>query len=163
MPRFAEALRALNSMKEEGLVEDYAVAGAMALTFWTEPVATYDLDVLVFLPQRGGVLVSLEPIYAWAVRRGYPSADEHIIVEGIPTQFIPSPNQLADETVRAAESLEYEGIPVRVARPEYLIALYSEPGARSVKRRERAAALLEWPQLNRGLLDEILKRHGLAL
>jgi hypothetical protein len=47
-------------------------------------------------------------------------------------------------------------------RPEYLIALYLEPGARTAKRRERAAALLELPSLDRGLVDEILRRHGLS-
>jgi hypothetical protein len=163
MQRFADALSALNSLKEDGVVEDYAVAGAMALTFWIEPVATYDLDVLVLLPQATDGLVSLEPLYGWARRRGYASADEHILVEGTPTQFIPSPSSLADEALRAAQTLEYEGVPVRVVRPEYLIALYSEPAARSAKRRERAAALLEWPGLNRSLVDEILKRHGLEL
>jgi hypothetical protein len=37
------------------------------------------------------------------------------------------------------------------------------PEARTAKRRERAAMLLEWPGLNRGRLDDILKRHGLSL
>jgi hypothetical protein len=50
---FADTLRALNAMKAEGVVEEYAIAGAMAMAFWTEPVATYDLDVLVVLPGDG--------------------------------------------------------------------------------------------------------------
>ena len=50
MPAFADALRAINRLKADGVVEDYAVAGAMALVFWAEPVPTYDLDVLAFLP-----------------------------------------------------------------------------------------------------------------
>ncbi len=37
---FPDALRALNSMKDEGVIEDYAVAGAMAVVFWAEPVPT---------------------------------------------------------------------------------------------------------------------------
>ena len=41
-------------MKHEGVIEDYAVAGAMAILFWTEPVPTYDLDVLVLLPASPG-------------------------------------------------------------------------------------------------------------
>lgn len=163
VPAFADALRALNSLKSEGVVEEYAVAGAMALLFWTEPVATYDLDVLVFLPESGQPLVTLEPLYRWAERQGYATSEEHIIIEGVPTQLVPSPNRLADEAVESAEALDYEGIPVRVVRPEYLIALYLEPAARTPKRRERAASLLEWPGLNRGLLDEILERHGLPI
>lgn len=163
MPLFVDALRALNSMKSEGVIEDYAVAGAMALMFWTEPVPTYDLDVLVLLPQSGGPLLSLDPIYRWAQARGYPAEEEHIILEGVPTQLVPSPNNLADEAIVSAAPLDYEGVPVRVVRPEYLVALYLEPPARTRKRRERAATLLEWQGLNRPLLDDILQRYGLEL
>lgn len=58
--------------------------------------------------------------------------------------------------------MDYQGVLVRVARPEYLIALYLQPEARTAKRRERAAMLMELPTLDRGLVDEILRRHGLS-
>ena len=160
---FVDALRALNTMKAEGVVEEYAIAGAMALVFWTEPVSTYDLDVLVLLPSSTGPLVSLDGIYQWASSRGYATHKEHVIIEGVPTQFVPSPGALGDEAIETAETLEYEGVPARVALPEYLVALYLQPQARTLKRRERAARLAEWPGLNRARLDEILKRHGLSL
>jgi hypothetical protein len=57
--------------------------------------------------------------------------------------------------------MDYEGVVVRVVRPEYLIALYLQPQARTAKRRERAALLMELPNLDRELVDEILGRHGL--
>lgn len=63
---FEGALGALNELKAEGVVSDYAIAGALALLFWSEPIPTYDLDVLVFLPETSGPIVSLEPIYRWA-------------------------------------------------------------------------------------------------
>jgi hypothetical protein len=47
-----------------------------------------------------------------------------------------------------------------VVRPEYLIALYLDPHARTQKRRERAAMLLGLPTLNRALVDEILGKYG---
>jgi hypothetical protein len=50
-------------MKSAGVVEDYAVAGAMALVFWSEPIPTFNLDVLVFLPDLASPIVSLDPIY----------------------------------------------------------------------------------------------------
>ena len=89
MKSFADTLAAINAMKAEGVIEEYAVAGAMALLFWTEPVPTFDLDVLVFLPPSGGPLVSLEPIYRWASARGYSTVLEHILIEDVPTQFVP--------------------------------------------------------------------------
>ena len=51
---FEQTLRVLTEMKSEGVLSDYAVAGAMAMLFWTEPIPTYDLDVLVFLPPACG-------------------------------------------------------------------------------------------------------------
>lgn len=163
MGSFADALRALNSMKSDAVIEDYAVAGAMALTFWAEPIATYDLDVLVVLPQSKGSLVSLERVYEWAREHGFQPKEEHILIAGVPTQIVPSPNALADEAIRDAADLDYEGVPVRVVRAEYLIALSCEPHARTAKRRERVAALLEGSNLDRDRLDAILKRHGLAI
>lgn len=37
---FADALGVVESLKQHGLVREYAVAGAMAIVFWTEPVPT---------------------------------------------------------------------------------------------------------------------------
>jgi hypothetical protein len=118
MASFRKALEVLNSMKREGVIEDYAVAGAVAILFWTEPVPTYDLDVLVFLPASTGPLVSLDLIYRWTEAHGYTAKDEHVLIEGVPTQFVPSPSELADAAIQTAETLDYEGVPVKVARPE---------------------------------------------
>jgi len=159
---FADTLRSLNTMKAEGVIEEYAIAGAMAIVFWAEPVPTFDLDVLVQLPPGAGALVSLDSIYRWARSCGYPAQDEHIIVAGLPTQFVPAPTPLAREAIATAAEVDYQGVVVRVVRPEYLIALYLQPQAKTPKRRERAAMLLELPSLNRALVDEILKRYGLS-
>jgi hypothetical protein len=158
---FRHALRALGELKQAAIVEDYAVAGAMALVFWTEPVPTYDLDVLVFLPEQATPLVSLSGIYEWAAGRGYPSDAEHVVIGGVPVQFLPAHNELTDEAIETAATLEYEGVPVRVVRPEYLIALYLEPSAQTPKRRERAAALLEAAATDRRLVERLIQRFGL--
>jgi hypothetical protein len=160
---FADTLAALNTMKAEGVIDEYAVAGAMAIVFWTVPVATYDLDVLVFLPPSDGPIVSLDSLHHWTAERGYPAHREHVILGGVPTQFLPSPSRLTDEAIDMAKTLDYEGVPTRVVLPEYLIALYLQPEARTAKRRERAAMLLDWPGLNRARLDASLEQHGLAL
>ena len=161
MASFADALRVLNDMKQARVVEDYAVAGAMAMVFWTEPVPTFDLDVLVFLAEDAGPIVSLAPIYDWTAARGYSTQAEHVIIEGVPVQFLPAHDELADEAIERAATLQYEGVPVRVVRPEYLVALYLEPGARTMKRRERAAALRESPAVDPAVLEGLLERFGL--
>ena len=162
MDNFAEALRAVASLKREGVITDYAVGGAMAIIFWSEPTATFDLDVFVTLGTHGP-LVSLDPIYAWARQNRYPEVDEHIVISGLPVQLIPAPNALAEEAIATAAELEYEGASVRVIRPEYLVAMYLEPAARTQKRLARAAALLDEGILDRDLLNNLLQRHNLQL
>ncbi|PYT05639.1 MAG: hypothetical protein DMF49_13455 [Acidobacteria bacterium] len=100
MASFTAALRTLNEMKATGVVEDYAVAGAMAVAFWTEPLPTFDLDVLIFLPgEQQSPIITLEPIYRWASERGFLLQAEHVLIEGVPVQFLPAYNALADEAI----------------------------------------------------------------
>lgn len=162
MDNFAEAVAALNDMKAEGVVSDYAIGGAMALIFWSEPAATFDLDVFVSLKQEG-LLVSLEPIYAWSRAKGYTEEAEHIVISGVPVQVIPTHNALASEAVSSAADLTYDGLPIRVIRPEYLITMYLEETARTRKRLERVATLLDEGNLDLTLLHDLLDRYNLRL
>ena len=162
MTGFAIALATLNEMKAAGVLSDYAVRGAMALVFWTEPVPTYDLDVLVWLPTREGPIVSLSEVYDWLAARGWAAHAEHVLVAGIPVQFLPAHDALADEALTTAAMLDYSGVPVRVVRPEYLVALYLEPQARTAKRRERAAALGEGALFDHQRLQDIMLRFHLT-
>ncbi|HEY2830595.1 MAG TPA: hypothetical protein VGJ88_10800 [Thermoanaerobaculia bacterium] len=162
MDNFAAALAAIRDLKQQGIIEEYAVGGAMAVAFWTEPTATFDLDVFVQYTS-GGMLVSLEPIYTWAAERGYPAKDEHIIISGIPVQVIPAPDSLAAEAIATAAVLDYDGQPMRVIRPEFLIALSLTGSARTQKRVARAAQLLEEAQLDRRLLDDLVRRYHVRL
>jgi hypothetical protein len=162
MNNFAEALAAMHRLKADGVVTDYAIGGAMALVFWSEPIPTFDLDVFVLLPQEGPS-VSLEPIYEWARRNHYREEAEHIYIAGLPVQVIPAHNALAEEAIVAAAELDFDGQKVRVIRPEYLIAMYLEPSARTHKRLERAANLLEEGEVDRQLLGTLLERYNLRL
>lgn len=160
---FREALRVVGQLRDEGVIQEYAVGGAMAMVFWSEPVATYDLDVFVLMPEQAGPLVSLAPLYEWSRQRGFAIENEHIVISGVPVQIIPAPNELTEAAVREAVVLDLEGLPVRVVSPEYLIALYLEPSARTRKRMERVAALLEGAPIDRSRLESILGRYGLSL
>lgn len=161
MASFVEPLRRLNELKQLGIVQEYAIGGAMAVAFWTEPVPTYDVDVFIVLPPTMAPLVSLAPIYEWAAQRGFAVVAEHVVIDGIPVQFLPSHNALSDEAIGTARTLDYEGTPVRVIRPEYLAALYLEPAAQTPKRRERAAALIEVAGTDQALFRDIARRFNL--
>jgi hypothetical protein len=157
-----EVFAAVERMKTDGVVKEYALGGAMALIFWSEPVATFDLDIFVIL-ESSSILVSLAPIYEWASRQGYREQAEHIIIAGVPVQVIPAHNELAVKAVEEAVELDYEGQRVRVIQLEYLIAMYLEPSARSQKRLQRVAALLDENEIDRSLLDDLLQRYNLHL
>jgi hypothetical protein len=162
MDNFESALQAIERLKTDGVVAEYAVGGAMALVFWAEPIATFDLDVFVSL-RSDGLLVSLAAVYEWAREHGYPEEAEHILIAGIPVQVIPAPDALSEEAIAHAAELDYEGQPVRVIRPEFLIAMYLQPGARSAKRLERVAGLLESADVDHELLESLLRRYNLKL
>lgn len=162
MDSFGLAIAAIEEMKRDGVVDNYAIGGAMAVTFWSEPTTTYDLDVFVIF-RSAGPIVDLAPIYSWAAARGYPSAAEHIEIEGLPVQILPAPNPMVEEAIETAAELDYDGQPVRVIRPEYLVAMWSEGSARTLKRLARAAMLLEEVEMDRELLTKLAERYDLKL
>ena len=157
MDNFAKALKAVRDLRSDGIIEEYAIGGAMAVAFWSEPTATFDLDIFVLL-RSSGLLVSLEPIYEWAKKRGYAAKGEHIIMAGIPVQVIPAHDELVEQAVATAADLDYDGQHMRVIRPEYLIAMSLQGSARTQKRVARAAQLLDEASLDRKLLEDLVKR-----
>lgn len=46
-----KALAVLNELEQAGILGRYAIGGAMAATFYAEPVVTFDLDIFVVLPR----------------------------------------------------------------------------------------------------------------
>ncbi len=161
-PKFSEVLAALGDLKLRGIVLDYAIFGAVAQLFWDEAISTFDLDVLVLLPSKSGRLISLEELYAWATEKEYGVVGEHIVIGEIPVQFAPARDALHEEAVRQAATLDFEGTPIRVVRPEYLIATWLQPPANNLVRKERAARLRESVQLDQVLLDDLMQRFGLS-
>ena len=77
--------------------------------------------------------------------------------------MLPAPDALAEEAVESAAELDYDGPPVRVIRPEYLVAMWSQGSARTGKRRLRAATLMEDVEMDRELLNDLVRRYNLSL
>jgi hypothetical protein len=152
-------LEVLNKLEKESVFSRYAIGGAMAATFYTEPVLTFDLDVFVLLPQRSSGLVSLTSIYEALRARGYGEKKETVMIEGVPVQFLPAYNALIEEAVAQARQIDYESVPARVARAEHLIAICLQTGR--PKDRARVAMLREQATLDLNFLAAVLKRHQL--
>jgi hypothetical protein len=165
-PGFSRVIAAIDDLKTQGLIEDYAIFGAMAQLFWDEAIPTFDLDVLVLLVGQTGPLIDLGPIYEWARARGYEEQGAHFQIggaSGMPVQFIPAaPDPLSEEAVSAAATKEVDGVPVKVVRPEYLIALWLQPPANDHRRKERAAKLRQSGQVDEELLRDLMARYNLS-
>ena len=82
------------------------------------------------------------------------------MIHGVPVQFLPADNLLAEQAVRHARELDYEGVKVRVIDPEHLVALALQAGG--ARRRERAWQLLEAGQIDRDRLRTLLTTHGIT-
>ena len=150
-------LQVLNEL-EHGVVECYAIGGAMAATFYVEPLLTFDLDVFVILPQDAGNLLSLARLYGELRSRGHVEEGECVLIEGVPVQFVPAYNALLEEALREARETLYEEVSARVVRAEHLIAICL-PGRD--KDRERVRILREQAELDMSYLAGVLPRHGL--
>lgn len=151
-------LQVLNELERDGVVECYAIGGAMAATFYVEPLLTFDLDVFVILPQDAGNLLSLAPLYGELRSRGHVEEGECVLIEGVPVQFVPAYNALLEEALREARETLYEEVSARVVRAEHLIAICL-PGRD--KDRERVRILREQAELDMSYLAGVLQRHGL--
>lgn len=156
----SQVFRVLQRMEHEGVIERYAIVGATAILFYAEAVRTYDLDVAVALrPASPPILASLQPVFAWARGEGFTEAAGHLLIHGVPVQFLPGEGGLWEEAVREARTFEYEGVPVRIASPEHLVALFWQ--ASSEKRKANALRVLESGAVRMDRLEDILTRHGI--
>jgi hypothetical protein len=152
-----KTLQVINSLESERTMGRYAIGGAVGMLFYTEPAVTYDLDIFCYLQQE--VLITLAPLYRRLAELGYESKQEHVVIEGIPVQFLPPMSPLVEEALDKAVDTSYEDVPTRVFQYEHLLAIMTETGR--AKDRARIASALESAEPDRRKLEDILQRHGL--
>ena len=152
-------LQILNELERDGVLNRYAIGGAMGATFYVEPLLTFDLDVFVVLPQSAADLLSLAPLYEALRARGYAGEGECVLIEGVPVQFLPAYNALLEEALREARETSYEEISTNVVRAEHLIAICLQTGRD--KDRERVRIFREQAEVDMSYLGGVLQRHGL--
>ena len=154
-----ELAQLLVAMRDAGVVQDYAVFGAIAQMRYTEPIATLDADVLVAVPASDRLDV-LGAIYEFCAERGYRSEGEAVQVGAWPAQFVPVFSPLTREAMEQAETVDFEGVPLRVVRADHLAVI-----ALSVGRSKDAArilSLLEAGAVARSRIGELAALHGLT-
>ena len=156
-----EVIETLNRMQADGVIERYAIGGAVGATFYLEPVATLDVDVFVeFHAEPGSRLVRPELIFKYLRERGCTMEGEYIVIAGWPVQFLPAGSALVQEALAAAIEKDVEGTPARVFTAEHIAAIALETGR--AKDKARVLQFTEADALDLQRLNEILARHGLS-
>jgi hypothetical protein len=154
-----QTLQVINRMKEDGVIENYAIGGAMAAMFYIDPFNTEDLDIFFAIRGSEGALDFLSPIYEYLMQRGYQAEGVMINIEGWPVQFLPLYKPLVEEAVEKAIETDYNKTPVRVMSPEHLVAIMLDTGR--PKDYARITRFLEAGLVDTKSLMDILSRHKL--
>jgi hypothetical protein len=155
----ADVLRAANELVSVGLIEDYALGGALAAIYYVEPFTTYDADIF-FIAAEKDLTAGIPAIYSHLQSKEWSVAREHLLVKDFPVQFLAA-SGLTEEAVRYAMRIQYEGVPAKVFRPEYIIAIAANVGRH--KDLARIEQLMAQAEIDRKFLDDILRRYKLRL
>ena len=155
----AEILRAANELVSSGLIKDYALGGALGAMRYVEPLSTFDAHVF-YIPITEDLSAGIDRIYSSLKARGCEIEGDHLLLNNFPVQFLAA-HGLAAEAVQNANAIEFEGVPAKVFRPEHMIAIAASVG-RS-KDIARIQLLMEQADIDRNLLETILKRYKLSL
>ena len=157
--RSKQTFAVLNEMVADGVIENYAVAGAVGAMFYVEAFATADLDVFVLTPEDR-IIIEL-PGWEYLKARGYTEVEKkRIVVEGWPVQFLPATTSLEREAYTKAQMLSVEEVLVRVTRPEHLVAIMLKVGRQ--KDIARIAMFLSQDAVEISALEDVINRYDLS-
>jgi hypothetical protein len=79
----ADVLRAANELVSGGLMENYALGGALAAVYYTEPVTTYDADI-IFVASDKALSAGIPAIYSHLQSKGWRVEREHLLFQDFP-------------------------------------------------------------------------------
>jgi hypothetical protein len=87
----ADVFRAANQLVSAGLIEDYALGGALAAIYYTEPFTTYDANI-IFIASDKTLSAGIPAIYSHLQSKGWRVEREHLIIKDFPVQFLAAPD-----------------------------------------------------------------------
>lgn len=147
-------------MVADGVIQDYAVAGAIAAAVYIEPKATEDIDIFVHVKAGTPMFGELTDIYEYLKNRGFKPREGYVEMAGWDVQFlVPADGSVEDEGVREANTISLHGVDIRVMMPEYLVALALNVGRE--KDIDRARAFILQKKVNVEDLKTLVERFGL--
>jgi hypothetical protein len=159
--RIREVIETINQMQVDGVIDRYAIGGAVGATFYLEPVATLDVDVFIELHASQGLLVvDPTPIFRYLKERGCVMEGQYVVVADSPVQFIPPVSPLVEEALEEAVEKHIEETPVRVFTAEHIAAIALQVGR--AKDKARLLQFIEVDKLDKKRFHSIIERHELG-
>ena len=156
-----EVINTINRMQADGVIQGYAIGGAVGATFYLEPVATLDVDVFIsFKPNAGSALISAQPIFDYLKARGGKMDGEYVVISDWPVQFLPPNSPLVEEALAQAVEKDVAGAPARVFTAEHLAAIALQTGR--AKDKARLLQFIENSALDAARFQSILTKHSLT-
>ena len=150
----------LEAARTDGIIERYAIGGAVGATFYIEPSATQDVDVFVVFNQSASSFVSLAPIYAYFTGRGAAVQGEYLIIADWPVQFLPVTTPLVEHALAHPVQMSVDGQRVSVISQEHLAAIALETGR--MKDKLRLTLFLASETFDRARFDALTERFLLT-
>ena len=150
----------INRMQTDGVIEKYAIGGAVGVIFYVEAFYTEDLYVFVVLPTApGSSLLSLSPIHEYLTEQGCKVDGERIVIGDWPVRFLLLQGTLEQDALDEAIETDYEGILTHVLSAEHLVAIALNTGR--AKGYAMVAMFLDQDAVSLEKLNSVLLRHGL--
>jgi hypothetical protein len=164
-----KTIEVVTKIAEQGAIQRYAIAGAVAALNYIQPTLTEDLGILVSVAhfeKRQSGLILLTPIEKALANMGYTErTDVGYMVEGWPVQFLPVASALDEEALEKAIELDVEltGEPplkARCLRAEHIVAIAVKLGR--LKDLARVQAFLDQDVVDLVALEDVLEKHALS-
>ncbi len=119
----APVLKVINKLRDNRLLEDYAMGGGIAVLYYTDSVLTYNFDVICVFPETA-LHVGPSHVFEYLKNEGYVfGKEDRVEIEGIPVQFIPASQGLMEEALENAVNVMISGVETKILAVEYLVAI----------------------------------------
>ena len=155
-----DALKVLLQVRDEGVLAEFAIGGAIAASFYAPAVSTEDLDVFAFLEPSASGLLILTPVYERLQALGGRVENEYVVIGAWPVQILPAYTPLVEEAVSKSVERLFEDLMVRVVDANYLCAIALQTGR--AKDYLRVQTLIESGHVRAQVLTELVNRFNLT-
>lgn len=156
-----DVIKTVAQMEADGVIERYAIGGAVGATFYLEPVATLDIDIFVtFKSDQDSIFVDPRPVYDYLKSHGCSVDGEYLIISGWPVQFLPPNTSLVEEALAQSVDLDVDGLAARVFTPEHLAAVALQTGR--AKDKARLLQFVEAGVIDMKRFNVIVERFSLS-